>query len=952
MIKKCDRGRNNAMKLNLSTIIIILSMFAWVHSSISTEVKRHIVFEIDSEYVSPDRKPTKYWQSKLSPWRDSKGNRTDIEAIRIPEKATFNPNLNCIFRLTPRGDENISECLESILKTEGVIWAELSPIRYTCGIPGQGAENRIDSPPNDPFYPLQWYLHKISSIPAWDVAIGDSNVTIAIVDIGVNLDHNDLQRNRWVNYPEKNGEPGVDDDGNGFVDDLHGWDFYDDDSDPRPGGTDSHGTHVAGLTAAVTDNGFGISGVSWNCRYMSIRVGSVRRIAFGYEGVIYAAASGADIINLSWGSNSPSNIERITIDYATEQGALVIAAAGNENVTPPPFNHYPAAYENVLAVAAVDTSDKLARLSNYNSWVDISAPGVDILSTISNGYGMLSGTSMATPIVAGAAALLKSKNPNWTNEQLKLQLMLSSDPIDNLNPSYADSIGYGRLNIYRALADQQSGFEITDFTVSDGQFSNHNGIIERDEDVEVIVELKNLLSKSALISGWISSDDQYLDIDSIVVDFGVIEPDASSTNSQMPFIAHIHRLARQGRVVKCHLNLIVDGTQGQSIPFSLTIQPPYVNHNNGNILLTVTNFGAFGYFDYPENRSIGEGMRFPKGGLNGMFHGSLMISTSPGNVSDCAFGDSLGNSLQNRFDFESTSNEFHIETSDNNEQTSTSNFNDPLKHIEIEQTVISYPDSPDDDYVLVEYTIKNVGLFELDSVQVALFLDWDIVNTSNNKCKWDEEAQFGWMEHTGGGFPVFGAALLDQTTGFQVAVNNSYDWPSGRWERWSDRAKYDLMQMGFRRSKSEENGDYSQLIGTKSFSIGVQRSIVVTFAILAGENSTDLEQNLNAAVEKMESNPFLRRDDRSSPVEFELISVYPQPFNGNVNVFFRLPEAGTVNWDIFNLTGRRIKSGSLFYPSAGDYSTPIEMDLFPSGLYLVRFGYGGNHLTKRLTLLR
>lgn len=957
------------MNLNFKTVFLILGILVacWqtpssaiepitktitrgrVTARDSGESRQHIIFEIAPEFVTQDRTPTDQWLSKFAPSRDSKGEMVNIEPLHLPTSALQNPALNRILRLKLKESDDIDESLRILQNTEGVSWAELSPIRYTCGVPGSESDHSIDSPPNDPYYPLQWYLHKINAIPAWDVALGDSSVTIAIVDIGVNLDHNDLQRNRWVNYPEKNGVPGVDDDGNGFIDDVHGWDFYDDDSDPRSGGIDVHGTHVAGLAAAVTDNGFGISGVSWNCRYMAVRVGGGISIRYGYEGVIYAAASGADIINLSWGSNTPSNIERITIEYANQMGALVIAAAGNRQNSTTPFNHYPAAYENVMGVAAVDTSDKLANLSNYNSWVDISAPGIDILSTVSNGYGILSGTSMATPIVSGAAALLKSMHPNWTHEQLRLQLMLSSDPIDNLNPRFADSLGYGRLNLYRALADRQPGFQIADFSATDGQFSNHNGIIDPDEDVELVIELKNLLLKPANVSGWISSKGAYLDIDEFVVDFGIIDPGESVVNAQMPFQGHIYRLAQKGRIINCELNLTIDVVRRQSIPFSFTVQPPYVNHNNGNIILTVTNFGAFGYWDYLENTTPGEGMRFPKDGLNGLFHGSLMISTAPGKVSDCAFGDS---SLIRR-DFVSSTNDFHIQTDDENRQISISKIADTREHIEVGQKVISYPHSPDDDYVFVEYTIKNKDLFDLDSVLVALFLDWDIVNPSNNNyCKWDEDSQLGWMGYNGGGFPVFGAALLDQNTGFQVAVNNNEDWPDGKWERWSDNAKYQLMQQGFSRAETAESGDCSQLIGSERLSIAVNDSLVITFAILAGEDEGDLIANHAAAVEKMQSNPFSWRDSPVTPSEFALLSLYPQPFNGNVNLSFRMPDVGRMNWDIFNLTGRKMQSGFYSYASAGVYSTSFDMGTYPSGIYLIRLGYEGEYLVKRLTLLR
>jgi len=289
-----------------------------------------VVFKLEPEYCSPDGHPSDIWQSQLAPGRDSFDDARRIQMLRRPSSVADNPVFSGVFKLTLDDSRDLKATLAKLRNLDGVLWAELDPIRYTCGIPREDHAG-VDAPPNDPYFPLQWSLGKIAALPGWDISIGDSSVVIAIVDVGVDIDHNDLIQKRWKNYAELNGETGVDDDGNGFVDDSYGWDFYDDDSDPRPGGTDNHGTHVAGIAAAASDNNYGIAGVAWNCRIMPLRTGSGRSIYRGYEAVIYAAAMGADVINLSWGSNSPSNVERLTAEFAEDQGALLPAT------TPPPL---------------------------------------------------------------------------------------------------------------------------------------------------------------------------------------------------------------------------------------------------------------------------------------------------------------------------------------------------------------------------------------------------------------------------------------------------------------------------------------------------------------------------------------------------------------------------------------------------------------------------------------
>ncbi len=366
---------------------------------------------------------------------------------------------------------------------------------------------KLCAAPNDPMYSQQHHLPQIQAPEGWDVQQGDSTVIIGIVDTGVDYLHEDLAANVWTNELEANGVTGVDDDGNGFVDDIHGWDFVDDDSDPivPPTGYPRHGTICAGLACVVTNNGIGIAGVSWNCRFMPIKAfaddGSGEAINL-YDGIVYAADNGADVISNSWGGFGFLQWEQDVINYAHSKGAIIVFAAGNSDAD---WLIYPASCQHAVSVAAVNQSDQKASYSSFGPWVDISAPGGDwdagLLCTIpGNKYTSqdMQGTSLSTPVVAGVCGLVKAQHPEWTNDQIVRQVLLAADNIDGINPQYANRLGHGRVNAFQALTvspndlpEPDARLAILSFQFNDSLYGNGNGIFERGETIQLNLEIKN-----------------------------------------------------------------------------------------------------------------------------------------------------------------------------------------------------------------------------------------------------------------------------------------------------------------------------------------------------------------------------------------------------------------------------------------------------------------------------
>lgn len=320
--------------------------------------------------------------------------------------------------------------------------------------------------PDDPQYPEQWSLPLIKLPETWAIEKGDKQVIIAIIDSGIDYRHEDLKQKIWVNSGEVP-ENGLDDDGNGYIDDIHGWDFTDapnvqavgdfTDGDNEPIDESGHGTHVAGIAGAMPDNGIGIAGVAWNCPLMAVRAGlslgdsSRMQDDDSAAAIVYATDNGASIINMSWGSGQHSFVIQDAINYAHTHGVVLIGAAGNSKESD---SFFPAAYRKVLSVASTTQNRERFHRTNFGASVDIGAPGNAILSTqINNNYRKLTGTSMAAPHVAGVAALMLSKRPTLTHEEVRQILINTSDPILQEDSDEPDPklVGAGTVNAQRAL---------------------------------------------------------------------------------------------------------------------------------------------------------------------------------------------------------------------------------------------------------------------------------------------------------------------------------------------------------------------------------------------------------------------------------------------------------------------------------------------------------------------
>lgn len=509
------------------------------------------------------------------------------------------PNLGDVYKLTFPAGADLERLVADYSSNPDVVYAE----------PDYAFE--FDGTPDDPSFGQQWYLHNtgqyvladadIDAPEAWDIITGTETIVIAVVDTGIDRDHPDLDEHIWFNPGETPGD-GIDNDGNGYVDDVWGWNWVSDASDPDdyepddPRDDNGHGTHVAGIAAAETNNKpvpTGVAGVCWNCRVMALKafesngVGTTSDIV---QAIDYAAGKGADVINMSFGSYAESLLLEDTL-AAAYGAATLVAAAGNYGMnralaTKP---YYPASYPYVLGVGATDAgcverdpvtldcllvAEHRASFSNYGINADVGAPGVSILSTFrGDETASLSGTSMAAPIVSGLAALLLSQHPGWSKEMARAQMIKTADGIYTGAYPFT-AVGSGRVNAYAALTTIGTPeiVLVGDSIVYDDD-GDGDGIPDAGEMVDITLDLKNYWVEASATTAALSTSDPYVTIISDTASFGDVSAYATVRNTGSPFRFLLDGTAPNNHQVDVTLDISASGgAYTTSASFSFLVQ--------------------------------------------------------------------------------------------------------------------------------------------------------------------------------------------------------------------------------------------------------------------------------------------------------------------------------------------------------------------------------------------
>lgn len=544
--------------------------------------------------------------------------------------------LQRIYRVQINPDQDVMAAIKMLEADPNVEYAEPNYLARAAVVP------------NDPLYSSQWALEKISAPAAWDVVTGTPSAVIALIDSGLDTTHPDLTGRLWIN-PGEIPNNGIDDDNNGYIDDVNGWNFVG--SNNNVSDDNGHGTQVAGVASASTNNAIGIAGMCWNCRLMIVKAMQASGVA-NYSDIAaavnYAASKGAQVINLSLGGYADSATLRAAIDVASST-AVIVGGAGNDNVSTP---FYPAAYPSVLSVAATTNSDTKASFSNYGSWVDVAAPGVAISTTLSGGdYGTSEGTSLSAPLVAGLAGLIESAHPDWSPALVRAQIVHTTDAITETQ------IGSGRIDANQSLTTAAvPELNLMNYAV-DGVTG---GMPSPGSTVSLTIVLRNEWRTASNVTSTLSTNDPYVTMSNGLASFGNIGTFDTSTNS-MPYVFSVDSLAPYAHEMPFSLTLKADSGYEAVLPLTITLQNGTVGVSgilstdtiwtsdktyviNGNVLVPMnitlsiqpgTSVRFNGYYEI-----IVKGQMIAKGTLSRpIVFTSNWPAPSPGNWQAIVFGD-------------------------------------------------------------------------------------------------------------------------------------------------------------------------------------------------------------------------------------------------------------------------------------------------------------------------
>ena len=796
--------------------------------------------------------------------------------------------------------------------------------------------------PNDPMIGSQYSLELIQAYDAWDISKGDTTVVIAIVDTGNDRFHPDLINAIAYNYNDTiNGE---DSDNDGFVDNFYGWDLALETNDPQYIYS-GHGVHVAGIASASPDNGTGIAGTGYHSRYMTVKVDDEQgRLIMAYEGIIYAADRGAKVINCSWGSTSgPGQYGQDIVNYATyNRDALVVAAAGNNNNQAPFF---PATYDNVLSVAATNSSDLKWSGSTYNAFVDLSAPGASILSTFVNAtYINSSGTSMAAPAVAGAAAIVRHHFPDYSARQVAAQLKVTTDNIDTVpgNESFAGLLGTGRLNLYRALTESGHSYvEMIELLQDPESFGQYQG----GQTVALTSLFENLLAPSENITAILSSLSEWVIVQNPQIDLGAMDTEQAVSNETDPFLLQL----QLGMPLNQRAYFIIEffNAEGQYAGrqyFSLLFNVDFINLRVNQLSTTVTSRGTLG-FNYP---SYSQGLGFVfRNGANMVKAAGLMAGVNTNQVVDNLIGAASWTFNQFFVPIE------HAVLSEDPlvaDAEVTGSFNDSGAGVstiglKVDYRALVWQDAPRDKFLILEYTLINQSGEDLLNFYAGFFAAWLNSDPKNHRAAFDFSKRMGYAFSAEGGH-YSGISLLTEGELRHYAFDNSgANGSINLSDGFTSFEKYNALRTN--RSTAgifDSSNEISTLISSGPHSLPSEDTMRVAFAILAGDHLIDLQTSAEAAYNLYHGLDQVGVPQDELPSDFLPVRrVFPNPFRDRLSVEVIPWFTGMAEVSLLNLYGQKVWQQGVYGEKDRLEEYHFDLPALGPGSYILRLEGAGRN---------
>jgi len=871
--------------------------------------------------------------------------------------------LSRIFTLRIDSQTDPLEASKKISRLKEIEWAEPRYIRKVTVVP-----------PDDSAYVknLQKNLQRINALKAWDITTGDTSVVIAVVDTGVDWKHPDLAANIFIN---NNPDPT-------FPNDVHGWDFGGldgapdndptEDKSPDWFGRGYHGTLVAGIACAVTNNKIGIASIGYSCSILPVKVSrSDRRddsgnpyVYYGFEGIKYAADKGAKVINCSWGGYSYSRAEQETIDYAVSKGALVVAAAGNEDSND---LFYPASYKGVLSVGWLNTdNDTRSSAANYNTMVDVMAPGTEILTTVPTIKGGdlynddSGGSSLSSPLVAGLAGLVFSHFPNYTPFQIAERIRATCDyeAVYNANP--ADSVKYmlgrGRVNAYRALSETNP-VSVRATTVEFIEEGNNNGLLESDESASIAVTFTNFLSSISNVKVSLACSDPAVSIVDSIFYTGALSTLDSVKNNSIGFKFSVVPNGPYNHTV--NFLLLYSGEGYSDFQWvSTRVNPTFDNLNSNNIELTITSKGVLGFNDYSDNLE-GVGLKY-KNQDNVLFEGALMYGTGQDKLMDAARFQ-----ITQSADFQMLV-PVKVNTNPEGDQFGSTVFNDDgggisKLGIRTQMFFYGYTSTPNDNFIIVRTKFHNTTQTNINGFYAGYYFDFDMPGDdySDDMVGYDNDDNFGYAYDLDDDpqDTYIGAALISSDAHGFYAINQDSttdEVTPNSSDGFNDNEKWFAISNGIKKLTAGP-ADISFVISGGPFNINAGDSIDAAFALAGGTSVEEVRAAVRQSRIKWQNIlTDIYENNIELPKEFALYQNYPNPFNPETIISYQLPVESRVSLVVYDVLGREVVTLVDEHKQAGIYHFTFNTlnSALSTGIYFYRLKTDGFSQTKKMILLK
>lgn len=821
--------------------------------------------------------------------------------------------------------------------------------------------------PNDPYYSGQIQYGIIGGTLAWNIVKGDSgNVIVAVIDGGTKWDHADMVDNVWTN-PGEIPNNGIDDDGNSFVDDIHGWNFANNTNNPNGLSSTpwnaSHGTKVASIVGARTNNSLGVASMAWNVTFMPMNGGSPafdRAISWGFESMLYAAHNGARILTNSWGRRGNfSLIEQEVIDYLSDLGCVILSSANNLNTNNDHEHLYPANYGNVMAVGATEQNNLgRASFSGYGASVDVYAPGTNWAVLHDNGgYSANghSGTSYSTPMTASLAALVMTQHPDWTGKMVAEQVRVTSDNMYTHNSTaYAGLLGKGRINANRAVTETGNPA----IRVSGTRFEDcaSGACFAVGDTVSLVIEFTNYLEAVSNVGVTLSADYDHI---SFIDNVGLIPSLNSQESIELSFDVALGPLADVGDWIPFYAGL--ETTTGDFYSdqdyFALQVDPYHVRDvAAGSIQATITSEGNLGWTEYRGS----EGLGYVYNGDDILNEFGLVIGNGVDHVSDCVTGPLSG--IQED-DFHPRSpidrdaslpvfNQEYFVSMDDAQAAS------PLGIIVQQVTLAdSEPYPVLNNGMLLLYDIYNPTDSTIHDLHFGLFSDWDINADGMDYVRYDATRRMGIMQSTSSGTGVYtGLALLNSQAGFSY---NTYDIGVELIDGFSDAAKWEGLSGGVQ-ATDRDLVDGAIMVGTGSFDLPPNHIRRFGFMVISVSNLSDLNNTADFALGLYGSafpEEYSAVETHHLPTEILLEQNYPNPFNPSTLIKYSLKNSAEIELTIFDVNGRQVRNLFNGQRDSGAYQVTWDGEddhgsFVSTGLYLCKLRSGNTLKTMKMVYLK